>query len=139
MVGDDNLDAWIGFHHADKSRRAGVRVGVGGLVDFLVDHLGAGFFDPLDHPDRALAAVAALAFKAPDEGFVAGFEAGAFGGLGAERVTGGMIGRADIAHACGPKFILRLGQRGVRRGEDDALSEGLVDRADRWRRRPDAP
>ena len=38
-----------------------------------------------------------------------------------------MIGRADIAHALRPIFLLRLGQRGVRRREDDALSEGLVD------------
>ena len=99
VVGDDELDAGIGLHHADEGRRAGVRIGVGRLVDLLVDHLGAGLLERLDDADRALAAVAALALEAPDEGLVAGLEAGALGRLGAEREAGRVVRRADIAHA----------------------------------------
>ena len=127
VVGDDELDPRIGFHHPDEGRRAGVRIGVGRLVDLLVDHLAARLLDRLDHADGARAAVAALALETPDERFVTRLQTGALGRLGAERVAGGVIGRADIAHAFRPIFLLRLGQRGVRRGEDDALSEGLVD------------
>ena len=127
VVGDDDLDVRVGLDHADEHRGAGVRIGVGRLVDLLIDHLGAGLLDRLDHADRALAAVAALALEAPYERRVAGLQAGALGRLGAERVAGGVVGRADIAHAL--RAVLRLGvrQRGVRRGEDDALRESLVD------------
>ena len=42
MVGDHDLDAGIGAHHADEGGGAGVGVGVGRGVDLLVDDLGAG-------------------------------------------------------------------------------------------------
>ena len=81
----------------------------------------------LDDADRARAAVAALALEAPDEREVARLQSGAFGRFRSQREARQVIGRADVAHALRPVLGLRVRQRGVRRGEDDALGERLVD------------
>ena len=81
----------------------------------------------LDHANRARAAVAALTLEAPYERRVARLQAGPFGRLGAQREARQMIRRADVTHARWPVLGLRGRQRGVRRGEDDALRERLVD------------
>ena len=126
VVGDDDLDPRIGAHHADEGRHAGVRIGVGGGVDLLVDDLRAGFVEGVDHADGALATVAALALQAPDEDLVAGLEVGALRRLGPKRETSGIIGRADVAEALGRVFLLALGKR-VEGGEDRPLRIGLID------------
>ena len=117
----------LAFITPTKIGGAGVRIGVDRLVDLLIDHLGAGLLDRLDDADRARAAVAALALEAPDERRVARLQAGALGRFRSQRLAREMIGRADVAHAGRAVFRLGCRQRGVRRGEDDAGGERLVD------------
>ena len=81
-------------------------------VDFLVDHLGAGLGEGVDHADGALAAVAALALEAPDEDAVAALQLGALGRFRAEREAGVIVRRADIAKAL--RAVLRLRLRAAR-------------------------
>ncbi len=54
-------------------------------------------------------------------------EVGALHRLGGEGVAGGVVRRADVAEALGGVLLLAVGQRGVERGEDDALLVGLID------------
>jgi hypothetical protein len=47
MMGDDHLSFWGGGHDAGKDRHAGGRVGIGGSVNFLVDHFQSSFYESI--------------------------------------------------------------------------------------------
>ena len=123
-----SLTSGILLHHADEGRGAGIRIGVGGRVDLLVDDLDAGLLERVDHADGALAAVAALALEAPDEGRVAALQRGALDRLGRRaRSRRRSWARRRSRSPSAAYFFSRVRQRGVEAREDAALRIGLVD------------
>lgn len=123
MVGDHELYVRVLLHHAHEGRDPGVRVGIGGGVDLLVDDLDAGLLERVHDTDGALAPVAALALEAPDEGFVAALQPGSLDRLLGQRVARVVVRRADEAEPFRGIFPLGVRERGVERGEDVPLRE----------------
>src|SRR3990170_1799229 len=56
VVGDDQLDVRVGGHNSGEYRYTGRGFGIGGIINFLIDHCNAGILKSIENPLSALAA-----------------------------------------------------------------------------------